>query len=82
MVAGNGMETIEVVARFDQEGNLTPVSFSWQARQYRVESIGRRWEDEAGQHFMVMVPGEQVYELIFITGEMRWRLKRPGRTWV
>ena len=70
------METIEVTARFDREGKITPLSFTWRGKKYPVDSTGRSWVDEAGQHVLVMVPGERVYELVFLPAEMHWYLKR------
>jgi hypothetical protein len=33
-------------------------------------------------HILIMIPGEQVYELIFAPDETRWYLKVPVRDWV
>ncbi len=82
MAGATGMQPVEVVARFDGEGLVTPQRFTWQGREYRVDSCGRRWGDAAGLHFMVMTPGEQVYELIFVLHEQRWFLNPQGRAWV
>ena len=60
------MEPVEVVARFDAHGRLTPLSFTWQGRSIPVASAGRRWQDERGEHILVMIPFEQVCELVFI----------------
>jgi hypothetical protein len=74
------MESIEVIARFDQEGIASPLSFTWQGKNFPINSIGRRWEDAEGQHIlvMVMVPAERVYELVFIPSVGRWYLGRFG----
>lgn len=81
MGEGIRMEVIEVVARFDHDGNLTPLRFTWRGSEYRISSTGRIWEDEAGRHFMVMVPGEQIYELLFVPNEMLWHIKRSRPAW-
>lgn len=78
------MELIEVTARFDSEGKIWPLHFTWQGRSYPVQSTGRRWEDNEGTHILVMVPGDQVFELVFIPAMGRWYLgrfgpHRPGR---
>jgi hypothetical protein len=39
------MEPVEVIARFDDQGRLTPLSFTWQGRSFPVDSTGRRWQD-------------------------------------
>ncbi len=82
MAAAIGLHPVGVEARFYRDSQVTPLRFSWQGREYQVDSCGRRWKDEAGLHFMVMIPGERVYELIFAPDEMRWYLKNPGRNWV
>ena len=69
------MDWIEVIARFDQDGRITPQHFTWQGVDYMVESTGRRWQDQEGQHVLVMVPGERVLELIFQAEQGRWYLK-------
>jgi len=77
------MESIEVTARFDGHGIVTPLSFSKQGRSYTVESTGRRWEDDLGQHILVMVcgpcsGGDNVFELVFNSTERVWHLKQIG----
>jgi hypothetical protein len=75
------MESIEVTARFDEQGIITPLHFTWKEGIYRVESTGRRWLDEAGQHILVMISSGRIYELIFKSGEGRWYIgkARPDR---
>jgi Uma2 family endonuclease len=70
------MELIEVVARFDLQGKITPLRFTWQGQKYAVTATGRRLQYEAGLHILVMAPGEHVYELVYIATEMRWYLKQ------
>jgi len=72
------MESIEVIARFNEQGQIDPLSFLRAGRSYHVDTIGRRWEDEAGQHFLVMVPLERVFELLYVASDSRWYLKRTG----
>ena len=72
------MESIEVIARFNEQGQIDPVSFIRAGRSYHVDSVGRRWEDDFGQHFLVMVPFERVFELLYVRPESRWYLKRVG----
>jgi len=66
------MEPIEVTARFDEQGEITPLHFTWQGVVHRLESTGRRWTDEAGQHILVMDMSGRIYELSFKSGEGRW----------
>jgi hypothetical protein len=76
------MEPIEVTAHFSKEGTITPQHFIWNAGHYRVESTGRRWSDEVGQHMLVMVTSGVIYELIFASSDGRWFISRvrPERT--
>jgi hypothetical protein len=72
------MNAIEVTAKFDLQGDASPISFTWQGTDYLVDSIGRRWRDEAGQHILVMVPGGRVFELVFNSSEGRWYLRQTA----
>lgn len=66
------MIPINVTAEFDIEGNVFPISFTLKGVQYSIDTIGRKWQDEKGNHFLVMVPSERVYELLFALKEMCW----------
>jgi hypothetical protein len=70
------MDTIEVTARFDSQGNITPISFTWQGSVYTVESIGRRWEAKDGLHMLVMVVGNRAYHLVYNGKSKTWKLIR------
>lgn len=70
------MEPVEVTASFDQRGLITPRSFTFDEVEYRVVSVGRRWSDQDSQHILVMVPGERVFELVFLPGSGVWYLRR------
>jgi nicotinamide-nucleotide amidase len=72
------MDSIEVTVRFDAQGKATPLQFSWRGQDYRVESTGRRWEDENGQHLLVMIPGGRVFEILFSADNGRWYLRKTG----
>ncbi len=69
------MEAVEVVARHDADGRLTPLSFTWQGQSFPVASSGRRWQDERGEHILVMIPFERVCELMFVPTEGRWYVR-------
>jgi hypothetical protein len=69
------MEPVEVIARIDAQGRLTPLSFTWRGQSISVASSGRRWQDERGEHILVMIPFEQVCELVFDRSENRWYLR-------
>ncbi len=75
------MEPIEVTARFSEDGTITVQHFAWNGGRYHVESAGRQWTDDDGQHMLVMVAGGQIYELVFKGSEGRWYIAklRPDR---
>ena len=68
------METIEVTAHFDPQGRITPLTFVWQGRSYRVEGTGRRWEAKDGLHILVMVAGNRAFHLIFDCKAGIWKI--------
>jgi hypothetical protein len=70
------MEPIEVTARFSEDGKITVQHFAWNGGRYHVESAGRQWTDDDGQHMLVMVAGGQIYELVFTGIEARWYIAR------
>lgn len=76
--AETNMENVTVTARFETDGRITPLSFVYQGETYPIDSLGRRWKDEAGQHILVMVPGERIFDLVYVPGEARWYLRNPG----
>jgi hypothetical protein len=71
-------QPVEVIAYFDIDGYLTPLSFTQQGHTYAVDASGRRWQDDAGQHFLVMAPGERIFELVFDPATLRWYLQPRG----
>jgi len=69
------MECIEVTARVNQEGMRIPFSFTWKGVTFRVDSVGRRWLEEDGEHILVMVrPDNQVFELLYEVEGDAWGL--------
>ena len=70
------MEPIEITAHFDELGKITPLHFTWKGSLLRVESTGRRWSDDDGQHLLVMVSSGRIYQLTFRGGEGRWYIER------
>lgn len=70
------MEPLEVTAKFDKDGKIIPLRFTWKDRDYVVESTGRRWEDPKGKHILVMVPDGRIFELVYNPSEGRWLLAR------
>ena len=74
------MQEIDVTSRFDRKGKIIPVTFELEGKEYRVDGVGRRWEDEDGEHILVMVqPNNRVYELLFkSTDGVWWMVKQHG----
>ena len=73
------MDTTEVEVRFDVEGGITVLSFTWQGIWYPVTSQGRQWASAHGQHILVMTTGDRIFELVW-PGRGPWQvLKTPGR---
>jgi hypothetical protein len=69
----------EVIARWTSDGRIVPQGFTWQGRVYQVDSVGRSWQDEQGDHMLVMVPGGQVFQLSYQAGH-GWKLRPPRRS--
>jgi hypothetical protein len=67
---------IIVEARFEADGKILPLAFIWREERYPVSDLGRQWETEGEQHFLVMTPNRNVYELAFVKAESGWRLRR------
>lgn len=70
------MEPVEVTAHFDQEGVISPLHFTWKGSLHQVESTGRRWTDDIGQHILVMVSSGRIYQLVFKSVEGCWYIER------
>jgi PncC family amidohydrolase len=68
-------KNVEVWGFFDRNGNLTPKGFIYQDKEYEIQMISRKWQFDDDLHFLVMVPINRVYELIFKSQEKRWVLR-------
>ena len=76
LVCKLAMDAIKVLTWFDDQGLMRPTKFIWEGVTYTIGSTGRRWEDQAGLHILVMDHSTRVYELVFKPGEMRWYLNK------
>ena len=74
------MQAIEVTARWDDSGQVTPLRFSQGGVSAQVESVGRQWKDAAGLHVLVQANGGRAYELVFMPAEMRWFMGFAGHS--
>jgi hypothetical protein len=76
------MKKIEVTAVFYPNGDIRPVQFTWQDRIFHIQAAGRQWQEGDHRHFLVMVDGERMFELIFSTAEAGWSIGRqPTDQW-
>jgi hypothetical protein len=69
-------EIITVEARFEADGTIRPLAFFWRGARHKVASHGRQWEQGDERHYLVMTPGEQIFELVYQSAESRWKLQR------
>jgi PncC family amidohydrolase len=70
---------VEVSARQRKDGKTSPRSFTLDGNELRIEALGRRWEDALGEHILVMLPDQRVFELLYAPLEQAWYLARtPG----
>jgi hypothetical protein len=77
------MVRVEVTARTNSLGNVLPICFTWKDREHQILGIGRRWQDEDGEHFLIMIPGDRVVELIY-SFDQTWSIKsfpEQGKRW-
>ena len=72
------MDPIEVTARFELDGKVTPLRFKWKGQDYQVEGTGRSWQAEDGLHLLVMAAGERIFELLFVPQDGQWFIKSVG----
>lgn len=70
------LQKIEVAARQDDRGKWMPLRFQFQKREWIVEDVGRRWEDDTGLHILVLAGGAQFFELVFFQHEWFLILKK------
>jgi hypothetical protein len=69
-------QAITVEARFEAGGSIRPLTFEWRGRRHVVVSLGRQWDQDNEQHFLVMTPDDRVYELALAPDP-----PRSGGTW-
>lgn len=72
-------ESIEVDAVF-KNGRLSPISFVWSGRVYRVRRIHGRYQDYIGRaqrfHYAVGAGTPDIFEICFNAEDMIWELLR------
>jgi hypothetical protein len=67
----------QIHARWEADGSIAPLGFTWQDREYTVQSVGRSWRDADGYHVLCMPAGNDVFELL-LTPELAWYLRPPA----
>ena len=67
----------EVMARWEKDGSIVPLHFTWKGQTRLVDSVGRSWRDEQGWHILCMAGGSSVYELI-LNPDLRWEIRPPA----
>ena len=73
------MERIGVECRFEANGRVQ-VRRIQLGESWRTVAQGRQWQDESGRRVLVMLPGEQIEELLLSAEDLTWRLvTRPRR---
>lgn len=68
------MDNVEVTTRYDRDGKVIPLQVSWQGQVHGIESVGRQWVDEQGQHILIMLADGRVVELLFDRLTDKWYL--------
>ena len=69
-------EPIAVTASVDQAGQTTPVSLTWQGKDYALTVVGRQWDAEDGRHVLVESATGDRFEIQLSREDLLWRLKR------
>ncbi len=67
----------EILVRWEKDGAISPLRFSWGGRSWQVDSVGRSWRDDTGCHILCTVGGAAVYELI-LTPALAWQVRPPA----
>lgn len=70
---------VDVQTRTSAQGQALPVSLALDEITYRVESIGRRWQDAEGEHILVMIKGGKVFELVYASAGKIWLACEVGK---
>jgi hypothetical protein len=69
------LEIVQVEYRYTVGKEIQPLHFVFAGQIKNVQDIGRRWQDEDGEHMLVMVEEERVFELVFQSLNKQWFLR-------
>lgn len=72
------MKTVGVDCRFAEDGVVQVRKVMLNGRWQSVGQ-GRQWLDENGRHVLIMLPGEEVRELLLQPETLQWELVEVGR---
>ena len=77
------MTLVEVTAHTNITGKVLPVYFIWEGRKTPILGIGRRWNNQDGEHILAMVPDDRLIELIHAPDHSWWLKPLPeqGKRW-
>ena len=68
----------EITVRWEPDGSISPLRFTWKGHVHTVDSVGRSWRAEDGYHVLCMPGANEVVELV-LTSELVWWLVEPAR---
>lgn len=72
------MEPIGVDCIFREDGRIEVSRIAMNGRWLPVEQ-GRQWVDQLGRHALVMLPGNEVREIVLRPETMTWVIRPAGR---
>lgn len=70
---------VAVEAYFEENGKLTPMSFSWQGRKVHISDVGRRWREGNVRHYLIMTSAQEIFELCLDVDTLRWRIAKAWK---
>ncbi|MCW5853744.1 MAG: hypothetical protein KIT87_27000 [Anaerolineae bacterium] len=77
-------QRIEVEARLESDGRVTPLAVVWRGRRTAVADVGRQWtQEQAGvphRHVLVMLPNSDRLELALNQHNLTWRVVQTWTT--
>ena len=77
-------EAVQVEARLETDGRVTPLAVVWRGRRTAVTDVGRQWTQERDgiphRHVLVMLPNSDRLELALNQHTLTWRLVQTWTT--
>ncbi len=69
-------DAIDVDVHIGAEGDVQPLAFSWHGQRYPIVGIGRTYTQNDDRYFLVMTPGDRIFELRWHVPDNRWFIAR------